>query len=126
MMEKTSLSAGLALRAALLAADTGATKVFPVVVDEAALPYICYRRANLAQNPVKAGLPGADTAVYEVACYAGSYAGSLALAEKVRAALDRKQWNAEGLTVRACTLTAAAEAAEADAFIQVLTFNVKV
>ena len=67
--KKTSLSAGAIIRSLLLADDEvkrRANKVFPIVIDQAQLPYILYRRASLQHNPTKAGAPGADTVAMEV------------------------------------------------------------
>ena len=124
---KTSLSAGEIIRA-VLTSDEGvmaiATKVFPVVTDEAKLPYIMYRRAHMEQVPTK-GI-GADTVGIEVTCYAEQYTQSVELAEAVRAALDGKQASIDGLSMRSCHLTDSEEAWEDDAFVQQLVFTAKI
>lgn len=124
----TSLSAGLVIREVLLdspqvTAITG--KVFPVVTDEARLPYVVYRRASLSRHPSNAG--GADTIAVEVACFADGYAASLELAEAVRDALDYTSCTHDsGLRLRSCTLIDAEETYQADAFCQMLTFEIKI
>ena len=59
-VSKTSLSAGALIREVLLgsAEVTARTnKIFPVVVDNAVLPYILYRRSSMEQNALRAEKP---------------------------------------------------------------------
>jgi len=129
---KTSLSAGAIIREILLADAAVAAltnKVFPVVTDQAVLPYILYRRAALSQNPTKAGNPGADTVQMEVICFADSYSASVELAEAVRGALDNLrdvETNDHTLAMRSCTLSDSEEAWQDDAYLQQLVFTVKI
>ena len=102
-----------------------ARKVFPVVTDKAELPYVAYRRATLTQATVKSG-QGADSVVMEIHCYAATYSESVELAEAVRAALDHQQATKEGLTMRSCTLTDAVELWQDDAYVQALSFTLRV
>lgn len=123
---KTSLSAGIIIRAILQEAiGDKATAIFPVVADTATLPYIQYRRVAMQQNLTK-GRPAADEAQIEVNCYAGTYAGSIELAEEVRAALDGMRSEYGGMVMRSCYLADAEEYYDEEAFIQRLTFNVKI
>lgn len=127
-MKRTSLSAGLAIAQALRedAEVRGiATKVFPVVADKALLPYVAYRRASMAAVQTK-GQGAADTALVEVLCYAKTYEQSVELAEAVRFALDGASGEAAGLAVRSIKLSDAEDYWEAGAFIQRLTFTVRV
>ena len=120
---KTSLSAGSIIRDMLLQDPEVAKhtkKVFPVATDTAVLPYILYRRASIEQNPTKAGYPGADTVTIEVICYTEK------LAEAVRAALDGKQGEKDGLVMRSCVLTDGEEGYDSDAYAQQLVFNIKI
>lgn len=126
---KTSLSAGSIIRDMLLKdaeVKKRTNKVFPVATDTAILPYILYRRASLEQNPTKAGYPGADTVAIEVVCYTEKYADGVELAEAVRAALDGKQGEKDGLAMRSCILTDSEEGYDSDAYAQQLVFNVKI
>lgn len=125
-MPTTSLSAGSLLRTLLQKNETVAgmvTKIFPVVADEARLPYVAYRRLKLLQTPAK-GADGADAVEVAVVCYAATYEGALALAEAVRAALDGCQGTdaATGLRLRSCTLIDAPESWDGDAYIEELHF----
>lgn len=126
---KTSLSAGSIIRDMLLKdaeVKKRTNKVFPVATDTAILPYILYRRASLEQNPTKAGYLGADTVAIEVVCYTEKYADGVELAEAVRAALDGKQGEKDGLAMRSCILTDSEEGYDSDAYAQQLVFNVKI
>lgn len=126
---KSSLSAGAVIRSILLSDEEvkkRTNKVFPIVIDKATLPYILYRRASLLHNPTKAGMPGADTVTMEVVCYTARYADGVELAEAVRAALDYKQGERDGITMRSCVLTDSEEGYEDDAFLQQLVFQVKI
>lgn len=126
---KTSLSAGAIIREILLGDEDvkrRTNKIFPIVINKAELPYILYRRAALQHNPTKAGLPGADTVTMEVFCYTANYADGVELAEAVRKALDYAQGEKEGLVMRSCTLVDSEEDFTDDAFVQCLSFNVRI
>lgn len=128
-MAKTSLSAGVIICDILTknaAVKRIAKKVFPVVTDNAQLPYIAYRRSRLEHNPTKAGQPGADTVQMDVNCYAATYEESVELAEAVREALDYTKGEKDDLTMRSCTLVDGEEFYEDDAFVQGLTFKVQI
>ena len=126
-VSRTSLSAGEIIRAMLLedpevAARTN--KIFPVATDRADLPYILYRRTQLEQATIK-GRQGADTVGIEVLCYTKGYTAGIELAEAVRAALDNKQGEIDGLVMRSCFLSDSEEAWQDDAYLQQLVFTVK-
>lgn len=125
MAKETSLSAGAIIRDILLNDETVKNitdKVFPIVIDEAKLPYILYRRSALRHDPTKAGYPGADTVELEVVCYTARYAESVELAEAVRNALDYARTD----KMRSCILSGSEEGFEDDAFAQRLVFSVKI
>lgn len=125
---KSSLSAGEIIRAVLTqdeAVSALTTNVFPVVADEARLPYIVYRRSHMEQNPLKS-TRGADTIGIEVLCYTENYASGVELAEAVRSALDCKQAEIDGLQMRSCYLTDSEEAWQDDAYVQQLIFTIKI
>lgn len=123
---KTVLSAGTAVYEVLSErlADK-VTKVFPVVTDEAVLPYVCYHREAL-EAAVAKHAQSADTATIVVDCYAATYNGSVALAEAVREALDNVSiTTSAGLTVRSSFLVDAAESWTDDAYLQSLSFKLR-
>ena len=126
-VSKTSLSAGEIIRA-VLAEDpevaARATKIYPVVTDNARLPYVVYRRTQLEQTPTKGR--GADTVGIEVLCYTEQYVEGVELAEAVRAALDGTQAEIDGLAMRSCYLADSEEGWQDDAFVQQLVFTVKI
>lgn len=127
-VSKSSLSAGEIIRSILIGdaeVAARAKKVFPVVEDSADLPYIVYRRVQLEQEPVK-GKRGADTVAIEVLCYTAGYTEGVELAEAVRDALDGKNGESDGLTMRSCYLSGSDEAWQDDAYVQQLVFNIKI
>lgn len=99
-------------------------RVFPVVSENVELPYLVYRRTRMEQAPAKRR-PGADTVYIEVLCYTAQYTEGVELAEAVRAALDGRQAEAGGLSMRSCTLEDSEETWENDAYVQELLFNIK-
>lgn len=126
-MQRSILSVGAALYEVLNQELKGTvTKVFPVVTDEAELPYVCYRRESLETIPTKPGI-STDTAVVSIACFAATYGESVALAERVRQILDNRQWSSElvPLILRSIVLADAKEEWADDAYIQTLYFKIK-
>lgn len=128
---KSSLSAGAIVRALLL--DTPlvrerGVKVFPVFQpsEKAILPYIDYRRASLVATPVKGVARTPDTIELVLNVYTARYAEGVELAEAVRAALDCRRAQADGLTMRSCCLTDSSEDYQADAYIQQLIFTIRI
>ena len=127
--KKTSLSAGSIIRDILLSNEEvkrRTNKVFPIVIDNAQLPYILYRRAALAHNPTKQGMPGADTVTMEVVCYTAKYVEGVELAEAVRQALDYASGEHDGVKMRSCTLADSEEGYEDDTFVQQLVYQVRI
>ena len=111
----------------MLEADAGikskVTRIYPIAVDTAKLPYIVYRRKALGVTPTKTGYPGADTAQIEVLCLTAQYSEGVELAESVRAALDCKSYGGDGIRVRGISLQDASEDWTDDAFVQELVFS---
>ena len=127
-VNRSSLSAGEIIRKVLLADPEVAArtnKVYPVVVDEAKLPYIVYRRTQLEQSPIK-GRQGADTIGIEIICYTAKYLEGIELAEAVRGALDGATAELDGLVMRSCYLVDSEEGWADDAYAQQLVFNIKI
>lgn len=130
MSNRTSLSAGMAIRAALLAdpAVYAITRlVEPIEVPaETQMPYIVYKRTSLGYDPVK-GAPGPDTAYVDILCIAADYGQSVEMAESVRRALDGKTVTLnDGYTLRRITFSDADEGRDDCAFIQSLSFAITV
>lgn len=132
----TSLSAGLAVYD-LLSADQYISEtvstIFPVLIasdGDIRLPYICFNRERIDQVPTKVGYPGADTAQMAVAVYwdTDHYTDLIHLTEKVREALDCKQYVMEpdGINMRSCYFTDAREYGDEEGHIvQELIFTIK-
>lgn len=124
---RTSISAGIIV-GALLADDEAVsqtvTKIFPVLVKDADLPYVAYRCLRMDSQPVKNGR-GSETSFVEVLCVSEGYGEGVRLAESVRAALDRQKAAAPGMTMRDCLFIDREEAYDG-AFIQRLIFQVKI
>lgn len=125
---KTSLSVGEIIFDILTndaEVSSRVNKVFPVVTDSARLPYVAYRRSRLEHNPVK-GTQGADTVTIDLLCFTAKYGEGVQLAEAVRQALDGKQATKGTMVMRSCTFAGAEEYYEDDAYIQELSFTIKV
>lgn len=121
----SGLSVGLAIYNLLNGAIAGVRKVFPVVADEAVMPYIVYRRASMDPRLPKDGY-GADTVMVELQVVTDTYSRGVTIAERVRELLDGVQLydEATGLKVRRMQLSTSEEGWEANAFVQQLTFKV--
>ncbi len=127
---RTSLSAGIAIRAMLLndpEVRRFTSIVAPILVPaETPLPYIVYKRTSLGYQPVKSGY-GSDNAFVEVLCIAGSYAESIDMAEAVRRALDGRMCTMpDGYTLRRITFEGSDEDIDGNASIQSLSFQISV
>lgn len=129
MSDKSSLSAGELIRATLLEdaeVCAATTRIFPVKAEDATLPYILYRRAELEVSPQKSGKPGSEKLQIELDCCSQGYEEGLKLAETVRSALDFVSTEHDGLQMRACYLSNASEEYEGEIFMQKLIFTIKI
>ena len=129
MSDKSSLSAGELIRATLLEdaeVCAATTRIFPVKAEDATLPYILYRRAELEVSPQKSGKPGSEKLQIELDCCSQGYEEGLKLAETVRSALDFVSTENDGLQMRACPLSNASEEYQGDIFMQKLIFTIKI
>lgn len=120
----TGLSAGIDLRTILLDDATLAaelTAVFPVVIEEARLPYVTYRLAALSVENAKSEYAH-DHATYVLSVYAADYDTAARLAERVRRALWRRACG----TVGSAYLQGAQGAWMGDAYCFDLTYSVAV
>lgn len=125
-MSKSSISVGEVVRHVLMEdiqVSSRVRKIFPVVVDNATLPYIVYRRSGMKQDPTKQ-VRGADTVVMQIVCYTEDYQSGVELAESVRDALDGKWAEHGGLRMRSCTLSDCQESWVDNAYVQNLIFTI--
>ena len=124
------LSAGIAIVAMLKANEQlieKVNKLYPIVVDESANPKIVFRRNNLSDTPTKFSNGNYSmTASYEVMIVADTYEESVDIAEMVVDTLNGKTYSDDTMTMRSCYLTNARKTWQADAFIQSLTFSIKI
>ena len=122
-METTSLSIGSAIRETLVqhGVDKRVSKIFPLVVDDAKLPYILYRRSGFKQNATKTPVKTPDVVEVEVACFAATYSESVEIAELVRKVLDY----GKAAAYRGCFLIDASEHFVDGSFVQNLRFEVR-
>lgn len=124
---RTSISAGIII-GALLANDEAVsqtvTKIFPVLVKDADLPYVAYRCLRMDSQPVKNGR-ASEASFVEVLCVSEGYGEGVRLAESVRAALDGQRARVPGMAMRSCLFVDREEAYD-DAYIQRLIFQVRI
>jgi hypothetical protein len=127
-ISKTSFHAGEVIRALLLAdEDVTAitTRIFPIVADEATLPYIVYRRSETVADITKS--KDSDTTTISIDCLAETYQQSVELAEAVRRMLNESRYDGEDLKMRSCAFIGSdGEDWQDDAFIQNLKFRLKI
>lgn len=102
-----------------------AKKVYPVVSTESLLPYVVWRRSSLEQTAIKNGR-GPTSAMIEVLCFSQEYTEGVELAEAVKTALDGRQSSFGGLTMRSCMLVDSEEGWQDDAFVQQMTFEIRI
>lgn len=124
---KTSLSAGALLHALLLSDEEvkkRVRKIFPVVTDQAELPYILYRHTNLETQPNKGGV--ADSVEFEVVCCTATYSEGIELAEAVRGAVDGVVYETPEITMRSCYVTGFQSTWEANAHLQILSITARI
>lgn len=127
----SSLSAGKLIRK-LLQESEGVkalkpTKIFPVVADNAVLPYIAYRRSAMVARGLKGeSLVNADTVEIEVVVFTADYESGVKLAEAVRTTLDGAHGTADGLRMRSCWMSGGSEAWQDDAYLQQMIFTIKI
>lgn len=126
-MAVSTLSIGAVVRALLLKSDEvteRVTKIYPVVVDEAKLPYLVYN-SEVEHLPTKS-FDGVDTVTVDVDVLAGTYKELVELSEAVRAAMDYHYYRDEDFDVSGIHMTRAGQTEwEDDAWARTLTFQMK-
>lgn len=127
-IRRTTISAGLMIYRLISGnkeLSAKITKVFPVAVEEATLPYIVYRRTDGDYTPVKDS-EGADSSMVEVMCCAEDYDGAVDLAELTRKALDRKKAISPDMEMRSCRYVKSEDLFEDDAYVVRMIFKVSI
>ena len=128
MARVTSLSIGSLIREVLLENEDVAAitdNVFPVITNEAELPYVFYKVASLQHDATKGG-NGHDTIQLEVNCCAETYLECVNLSEAVRSALDYIHADDENLHIESSHLTGYTQGWAEDAYVDTLNFTIKV
>lgn len=122
--QRSVISAGVVISALLK--EALACDVIPVVlsVGSVKLPCAVYRVSGLENTPAK-GVRGSDMALVEIACMGSRYSEAVELAERVRAALENRQSEINGLKMRSCTLADIDNTWADDAYEVLLTFAVR-
>lgn len=122
--QRSVISAGVVISALLKEALD--CDVIPVVlsVGSVKLPCAVYRVSGLENTPAK-GVRGSDMALVEIACMGSRYSEAVELAERVRAALENRQSEINGLNMRSCTLADIDNTWADDAYEVLLTFAVR-
>ncbi|MBD5229555.1 MAG: DUF3168 domain-containing protein [Bacteroidales bacterium] len=100
-------------------------KVFPLIAPaKTDYPFIIYRRSGVTVSSNK-DYSGEDTARIEVITAAVNYDESIKIAEDIREALEHKRGKVNGLIIEDIELIQADESYLSDAYVQKLTFNIK-
>ena len=113
---------------ALLNADSGLSemignRVFPIVSKEGTqYPFVVYRRNSVTPTYCKDGL-ASETASVDIVIASNTYTNSIEVADRVRAAIDKRACVFQGTTVSNIEMTTAEEDFVDDTYIQTLNFN---
>ena len=113
---------------ALLNADSGLSemignRVFPIVSKEGTqYPFVVYRRNSVTPTYCKDGL-ASETASVDVVIASNTYTNSIEVADRVRAAIDKRACVFQDTTVTNIEMTTAEEDFVDDTYIQTLNFN---
>lgn len=113
---------------ALLNADRGLSemignRVFPLVSKEGTqYPFVVYRRNSVTPTYCKDGL-ASETASVDIVIASNTYTNSIEVADRVRAAIDKRACVFQDTTVTNIEMTTAEEDFVDDTYIQTLNFN---
>lgn len=113
---------------ALLNADRGLSemignRVFPLVSKEGTqYPFVVYRRNSVTPTYCKDGL-ASETASVDIVIASNTYTNSIEVADRVRAAIDKRACVFQDTTVSNIEMTTAEEDFVDDTYIQTLNFN---
>lgn len=113
---------------ALLNADSGLSemignRVFPIVSKEGTqYPFVVYRRNSVTPTYCKDGL-ASETASVDIVIASNTYTNSIEVADRVRAAIDKRACVFQDTTVSNIEMTTAEEDFVDDTYIQTLNFN---
>lgn len=98
-------------------------RVFPIVSKEGTqYPFVVYRRNSVTPTYCKDGL-ASETASVDIVIASNTYTNSIEVADRVRAAIDKKACVFQDTTVSNIEMTTAEEDFVDDTYIQTLNFN---
>ena len=99
------------------------SRVFPIVSKEGTqYPFVVYRRNSVAPTSCKDGL-ASETASVDIVIASNTYTNSIEVADRVRAAIDKRACVFQDTTVTNIEMTTAEEDFVDDTYIQTLNFN---
>lgn len=98
-------------------------RVFPIVSKEGTqYPFVVYRRNSVTPTYCKDGL-ASETASVDIVIASNTYTDSIEVADRVRAAIDKRACVFQDTTVSNIEMTTAEEDFVDDTYIQTLNFN---
>lgn len=98
-------------------------RVFPIVSKEGTqYPFVVYRRNSVTPTYCKDGL-ASETASVDIVIASNTYTNSIEVADRVRAAIDKRACVFQDTTVTNIEMTTAEEDFVDDTYIQTLNFN---
>ena len=98
-------------------------RVFPIVSKEGTqYPFVVYRRNSVTPTYCKDGL-ASETASVDIVVASNTYTDSIEVADRVRAAIDKRACVFQDTTVSNIEMTTAEEDFVDDTYIQTLNFN---
>lgn len=98
-------------------------RVFPLVSKEGTqYPFVVYRRNSVTPTYCKDGL-ASETASVDIVIASNTYTNSIEVADRVRAAIDKRACVFQDTTVSNIEMTTAEEDFVDDTYIQTLNFN---
>ena len=98
-------------------------RVFPIVSKEGTqYPFVVYRRNSVTSTYCKDGL-ASETASVDIVIASNTYTNSIEVADRVRAAIDKRACVFQDTTVTNIEMTTAEEDFVDDTYIQTLNFN---
>ena len=99
------------------------SRVFPIVSKEGTqYPFVVYRRNSVTPTYCKDGL-ASETASVDIVIASNTYTNSIEVADRVRAAIDKRACVFQDTTVSNIEMTTAEEDFVDDTYIQTLNFN---
>lgn len=101
-------------------------RIYPVIAENnAALPFIIYKRDTLTSNGCKDGVYE-DNIIFTINIVTEKYSQGVEIANLVRDILEKDMIQYEQMTLEDTTIQGASESYSDDSYIQTLKFNTKI